>query len=159
MKNILVALMLSPFVYSCQKDLSATEFLITHQEEVTSLNEIFEESRSYIAEKRLDKAEKSRVNLFNESSQALKKIEKLESFEDADFLKKETLSLIRFYKDLSSSDHRELIQILRKEKLELIDDVRVSRLNVNFDQMVERQNEKWTKAKMQFERMYKVSVP
>lgn len=159
MKNILFVLMLAPFVYACKKQLSASEYLMTHHEEVANLNELFKESRVYISEKEIERAEKVRVMLFNESSQSLKKIERIDAHEEGAFLKSETLDLIRFYRDLSSSEHRELIQILRKEKLELIDDVRVSVLNKDFDRMVEEQNERWRKSKMQFERMYKVSLP
>lgn len=159
MKNILFVLMIIPFVYACKKELSASEYLTIHHEEVTKLNTLFEESRNYMFKKELDKSEQKRQELFHESSQALKKVERLEAYEEDDFLKLETLSLIRFYKDLSASDHRELIQILTKEKLELIDDVRVANLNKSFDQMVHVQNERWRKAKMQFERMNKVYIP
>ncbi len=150
--------MLSPFVYACKKELSASEYLITHQEEVQNLNGLFQKSRGYISKKEIEKAEKIRIELLNQSIQSLKKIEKLDAIEEDDFLKIETLSLIRFYKSLSSNEHKELIQILRKEKLELIDDVRVSNLNKNFDRMVENQNYRWTQAKKQFERMYKISI-
>ena len=150
--------MLVPFVYACKKELSAAEYLVTHHEEVEKLNELFQKSRDYISKKEIEKAETVRVELFNESMQSLKKIEKLEAFEEDEFLKKQTLSIIRFYKDLSSGNHRELIQILRKENLELVDDVRISHLNKDFDQMVLELNNRWIKAKMQFERMYKVSI-
>ncbi len=159
MKNILFVWMLVPFFYACKKELSETEYLITHQEAVTNLSELFQESRLLIEKKELEKAEKMRVELFNESNRSLKKIEKLKAHEEDEFLKSESLSLIRFYRDLSSSEHRELIQILRKEKLELIDDVRIALLNKDFDKMVQEQHNRWTKAKMQFERMYKVDIP
>ena len=151
--------MIIPFMYACKKELSASEYLTSHQGELTNLNELFKEGRVYIAEKDLDKAEKFRVDLFNESKKSLKKIKTLEAYEEDGFMKKKTLEVIRFYKYISSSEQRELIQILRKEKLELIDDVRVAQLNRDFDKMVAEQFESWTKAKMQFERMYKVSIP
>ena len=104
MKNILFVLMIIPFMYACKKELSASEYLTSHQGELTKLNELFKEGRVLIAEKELDKAEKFRIELFN-------------------------------------------------------DDVRVAQLNRDFDKMVAEQFESWTKAKMQFERMYKVSIP
>ena len=158
MKNILFVLMFVPFMYACKKELSASDYLQMHQEEVSNLNELFQESRDLITKQEIEKAEKFRVELLNESNRALKKIEGIEAHEVDGFLKKETLSIIRFYKGLSSHEHRELIQTLRKEKLELIDDVRVIVLNKAFDRMVGEQNERWKQAKMQFERMYKVSI-
>lgn len=151
--------MLVPFVYACKKELSAAEYLVTHQVEVENLNELFQKSRGYLAKDEIEKAETIRVELFQESNQSLKKIEKLQAFEEEEFLKTETLSLIRFYKDLSSSEHKELVQILRKKDLELIDDVRVAYLNKSFDRMYAQKNHTWTQAKMQFERMYKVRIP
>lgn len=158
MKKILFVLLIAPLISGCEKELSATEYLITYQQEVTQLNELFEESRLHIEKGEIDEAEKVRSALFKESNQALNKIERLKAYENADFFKKETLEAIRFFKDISSSEHRELIQILRKEKLELIDDVRVSRINLNADQLVQKQIYRWNQARLQFERMFKVSI-
>lgn len=158
MKKILLVLMIVPFIYACKKELSASDYLILHQEEIKNLNKIFNESRDYIAKKEIEKAEELRIELVKQSEKSLKKIERLEAHEEGGFLKVETLSLIKFYKDLSSSNHRELIHILRKDNLELVDDVRVNHLNADFDKLYSKLNERWRLAKIQYERMYKVNV-
>lgn len=151
--------MVIPFVYACKKELSASDYLVLHQEEVQKLNKLFNESRDFIASKEIEKAEEVRIKLYKESKKSLKKIEKLDALEEGGFLKAETLTIVRFYKDLSSSNHKELIHILRKDNLELVDDVRVNHLNATFDKMYAELNERWRKAKLQYERMYKVSIP
>ena len=107
----------------------------------------------------LDKCEELRKQTIEQCDASIKTVEGMSDFEGNVRLKNTALDLFRFYKDISSNEYKEMLDILRKEDGITVEDV--DRLGALEQQVGQREvglDQNFHNAQQEFANKYKLMI-